>query len=161
MTPNTKVLSTLYHQTPPFLSPHEKSILFPNVSNCFFGFWLYNRSNPLLLEKSSLPSILASWSYKIKPDKSILLLILTNRSCKVDPVKSILASRSCKFLSSFRETVSILQKRSNLIIHVLPNPLNQKWSRNFNNYRNVCECLISLRIALFTNFSKCNAWGLT
>ena len=108
-------------------------------------FQLKNRPYPRSQQVDPTKSNPQVQSNSIEVGNSILLWILTNRSCKVDPVKSIL-------------TVSILQKRSNLIIHVaiynfcglcLPNPLNQKWSRNFNNYRNACECFNSLRICIF------------
>ena len=122
-----------------------------------------------LLDPSKL--ILQNQACKFNPILLKLKIRSSSRSWQVDPVRLILANRSCKILSSFRTTVSILQKRSNVIIHVaiynfwglfLPNPSNQNWWRKFNNYR----IFISVRIALFTKFlqTRCtwrlNGWAL-
>ena len=111
-----------------------------------------------LLDPSKL--ILQNQACKFNPILLKLKIRSSSRSWQVDPVRLILANRSCKILSSFRTTVSILQKRSNVIIHVaiynfwglfLPNPSNQNWWRNFNN--SIQEFHFSLNCIVHKNFT--------
>ena len=108
-------------------------------------------------------SIQSYFSWKIVQTLDPTKLILQNQAWQIDPVRLILWNPSWQVDPAISCQVFVTQfrsyKKSNISIHVaiynfcglcLSNHLNQKWSRNFNNHRNACECLVSHRITLFT-----------